>query len=248
MSEKGIPRKNGKEGVLERQTFVENLKKSIDWLKKDIYPYEIVKGNIENYIGTAKIPVGIAGPLWIHGDHANGEFYIPLATTEGSLVASYNRGMSVIKMSGGCNVKIFEDAMHRAPMFRFKSLAEAENFTKWLKINEKILKEAAATTTSHGKLTKIDVYNLGRTVYVRFGFFTADAAGMNMVNLASYTICKKIKEIYPKWNAVESFHLASKFCSDKKYSQINVLKGRGKKVTAEVEIHREILKKVLRTT
>jgi hydroxymethylglutaryl-CoA reductase (NADPH) len=133
-------------------------------------------------------------------------------------------------------------------MFRFKSLTEAENFSQWLNENEEILKETAATTTRHGKLTEIDVYNLGRTVYVRFGFFTADAAGMNMVNLASYKICKKIKEVYPSWNAVESFHLASKFCSDKKYSQINILKGRGKKVTAEVEISREIRNDVLRTT
>jgi hydroxymethylglutaryl-CoA reductase (NADPH) len=133
-------------------------------------------------------------------------------------------------------------------MFRFKSLLDAKRFTDWLKNNEDILKETAATTTSHGKLTKVDIYNLGRTVYVRFGFFTGDAAGMNMVNLASYTICKKIKEIYPYWDTIESFHLASKFCSDKKYSQINILKGRGKKVTAEVEIHRDTLKDVLRTT
>jgi hydroxymethylglutaryl-CoA reductase (NADPH) len=110
------------------------------------------------------------------------------------------------------------------------------------------MKEAASKTTSHGKLNDIDIYNLGRTVYVRFGFFTADAAGMNMVNLASYAICKKIQSTYPYWNAVESFHLASKFCSDKKYSQINVLKGRGKKVTAEVEINKEVLENVLRTT
>lgn len=246
--QKSIPRKSGGEGVFERQKFIEKLGNNIEWIKKDIYPPEKVKGNIENYIGLAKIPVGLAGPLLINGDHAQGEFYIPLATTEGSLVASYNRGMSVIKKSGGCKVKIFDNGMHRAPMFRFDSLLEAEKFTKWLKNNEDIMREAASKTTSHGRLTDIDIYNLGRTVYVRFGFFTADAAGMNMVNLASYAICKKIRNIYPNWNAVVSFHLASKFCSDKKYSQINILKGRGKKITAEVEIHKDVLEKVLRTT
>ncbi len=243
-----VPRIDGEEGILERQKFIENMGTNIDWLKKDLYSHEIVKGNIENYFGTVKIPIGLAGPLLVHGDHAEGEFYIPLATTEGSLVASYNRGMAIIRMSGGCNVKVFEDGMHRAPTFRFKTLLDAEKFIEWLKNNKDSMEKAAATTTKHGKLTNVDIYNLGRSVYVRFGFYTGDAAGQNMVNLASYAICKSIQNSYPNWSAVESFYLSSKFCSDKKYSQINILKGRGKKVTAEVEISREVLNKMLRTT
>ncbi|MBD3197003.1 MAG: hydroxymethylglutaryl-CoA reductase [Candidatus Lokiarchaeota archaeon] len=246
-TEKTIPRTDGEKGIQERQEFIENFDNEIEWLKKSSYPYEMVKGNIENYFGVAKVPVGLAGPLLINGDYAKGEFFIPLATTEGSLVASYNRGMTVIKQCGGCNVKIFDDGMHRAPMFRFDSLIEAEKFSKWLRSNKKIMKDVAASTTSHGKLVDVDIYNLGRTVYVRFGFYTADAAGMNMVNLASYKICKEIRKNYPNWDRIESFHLASKFCSDKKYSQINILKGRGKKVTAEVEISKEILESKLRT-
>jgi len=243
-----LSRGNEEKDVADRQLFVEEMGTGIDWIKRDLYPADAVKGNIENYIGVAKVPIGIAGPLPINGDHARGEFYIPLATTEGSLVASYNRGMMVIRESGGCRVKIFEDHMQRAPVFRFSSLAEAERFTRWLEDNRDIVDAAVGKTTSHGKLVDIDIFNLARNVYVRFGFYTGDAAGQNMVNLATSRICQDIKESYPGWEAVESFNLASKFCSDKKYSQVNVLKSRGKKVSAEVEIPDTVLQERLRTT
>ncbi len=243
-----VSRGSEEKDILERQGFVEEMGTSIDWIKRDLYPPDMVKGNIENYIGVAKIPVGLAGPLLIHGDHAQGDFFIPLATTEGSLVASYNRGMRVIGESGGCRVKIFEDHMQRAPVFRFTSLEEAERFTRWLEANRDIMDKAVSKTTSHGRLTDVDIFNLARNVYVRFGFHTGDAAGQNMVNLATSKICRYIKESYPGWDAVESFNLASKFCSDKKYSQINVLKSRGKKVSAEVEIPDAVLRERLRTT
>jgi hydroxymethylglutaryl-CoA reductase (NADPH) len=243
-----LPRGYEEKDILERQGFVEEMGISIDWIKRDLYPADMVKGNIENYIGVAKIPIGLAGPLLINGDHARGEFYIPLATTEGSLVASYNRGMRVIRESGGCRVKIFEDHMQRAPVFRFTSLEAAERFTRWLEDNRDIMERAVGKTTSHGKLTDVDIFNLARNVYVRFGFHTADAAGQNMVNLATHQICRDIKESYPDWDTVESFNLASKFCSDKKYSQVNVLKSRGKKVSAEVVIPDAVLRERLRTT
>ncbi|MBN2027531.1 MAG: hydroxymethylglutaryl-CoA reductase [Actinobacteria bacterium] len=234
--------------VLDRQLFAEELGADIEWIKKSPYPAEMVENNIENYIGTAQLPIGVAGPLLIQGDHAQGEFYVPLATTEGSLVASYNRGMRVIRESGGCRAKIFEDHMERAPVFRFTSLAEAEKFSAWLGNNRGIMDEAVSKTTSHGTLSQVDIFNLGRNVYVRFGFHTGDAAGQNMVNLATSQICRDIAEAYPGWSELESFNLASKFCSDKKYSQINVLKSRGKKVTAEVEIPDSVLRERLRTT
>lgn len=234
--------------VAERQRFVEELGAGIEWIKRDLYPNDAVKGNVENYIGTAKVPIGIAGPLLIHGDYAQGSFHVPLATTEGSLVASYNRGMRVIRESGGCRAKVFEDHMQRAPMFRFASLAEAEKFTRWLDGNRDVMAVSVSKTTSHGKLTDVDVFNLGRNVYVRFGFHTGDAAGQNMVNTATYQMCNDIRDSYPDWEAVESFNLSSKFCTDKKHSQVNVLKSRGKKVTAEVEIPEAVLEELLRTT
>jgi len=243
-----ISRGDQERDILDRQAFVEETGTSIDWIKKSPYPADAVKNNIENYLGTAKVPIGLAGPLLIHGDHAQGEFYVPLATTEGSLVASYNRGMRVIRESGGCRTKIFEDHMQRAPVFRFTSMQEADNFTRWLEDNRDIMHQAVSKATSHGKLTEVDVFNLGRNVYVRFGFSTGDAAGQNMVNLATHQICLDIRDAYPRWGEVVSFNLASKFCSDKKYSQVNVLKSRGKKVSAEVEIPDAVLRERLRTT
>ncbi len=166
-----VSRGSGDEDVRERQRFVVESGASIDWIAKDPYPADAVKNNIENYIGTAKVPVGLAGPLLIHGDHADGEFYVPLATTEGSLVASYNRGMRVIGESGGCRVKVFEDHMERAPVFRFTSLDAAEDFTRWLARQPGRHGERRRKTTSHGRLSDVDVFNLGRNVYVRFGLY-----------------------------------------------------------------------------
>lgn len=247
-AQRQVSRGSGDEDVRERQRFVTESGASIDWIAKDPYPADAVKNNIENYIGTAKVPIGLAGPLLIHGDHADGEFYVPLATTEGSLVASYNRGMRVIGESGGCRIKVFEDHMERAPVFRFTSLDAAEDFTRWLGENRAFMENAVGKTTSHGRLSEVDVFNLGRNVYVRFGLYTGDAAGQNMVNLATSQICRDIREAYPRSGEVESFNLASKFCSDKKHSQINVLKSRGKKVSAEVEIPDTVLAERLRTT
>lgn len=243
-----VPRGSGEGDMRARQSLVEGMGVGIDCIKSDPYAAETVKGNIENYLGTVRLPVGLAGPLLIHGDHARGEFYVPLATTEGSLVASYNRGMRVIRECGGCRVKVFEDHMQRAPVFRFSSLDAAERFTRWLEGSREVMRGAVREATSHGRLCDVDVYNLGRNVYVRFGFSTGDAAGQNMVNLATSRICAAIRDAYPDWSEIESFNLASKFCSDKKYSQVNVLKSRGKKVTAEVEIPDEVLGGLLRTT
>ncbi len=234
--------------VLERQRYLEEKGLSIEWLKRDSYPGGSVKGNIENYLGTARVPVGLAGPLLIEGAHARGSFDIPLATTEGSLVASYNRGMRVIRESGGCRAAVFSDHMQRAPMFRFDSLEGARRFTDWLRENRSALEASASKTTKHGRLTDIDTYNLGRNVYVRFGFHTGDAAGQNMVNAATYQVCLDIRESYPGADEIESFNLSSKFCTDKKYSRVNVLKSRGKKVTAEVDIPAAVLEDRLRTS
>lgn len=243
-----LNRGSSPEDMEARLDFLEERGAPTEWIRRDAYPADAVRGNIENYIGTARVPLGIAGPLPVKGDHADGEFYIPLATTEGSLVASFNRGMRVVRESGGCAAKVFEDHMQRAPAFRFDSLSGAERFARWLEENRALLEESARRTTRHGRLSDVDVYNLGRNVYVRFGFFTADAAGQNMVNLASHQICRDIRDRYPHWDEVEEFKLSSKFCTDKKVSQVNVLKSRGKKVTAEVIVPEEVLAERLRAT
>lgn len=243
-----IPRDNGARGVLERRQALLDHGKKIHWISKNEYPVSAVQGNIENYIGNVSVPLGIAGPLLIKGDHAQGQFMVPMATSEGTLVASYSRGMAIIRESGGCFAKIHEEGMQRAPVFRFKNLKATALFSTWIREVFPQLKEVAGKTTSHGCLTEIDIYEFGRLVVLRLVFHTQDAAGQNMVNLASYEICRFISKACPHWNEIDTFHLASGFCSDKKYSSMNILKTRGKKVTAEAMIPEELIKKTLRST
>src|SRR5512145_502541 len=147
---------------------------------------EAMKKNIENPIGAIQIPVGVAGPLKINGEHAEGEFYVPLATSEGALIASVNRGCSTITQSGGANVRIIDDKMTRAPAIKAESVIEAIEIKKWIENNFTELKKAAEVTTRHGKLLKIDpIVVVGRYLYPRFVYSTGDSMGMNMVTIAT---------------------------------------------------------------
>src|SRR3954449_7316301 len=116
------------------------------------------QGNIENFVGAAQVPIGLAGPLLVDGEHARGEFYVPLATAEGTLVASYNRGMKLLREAGGVKTTILDDAMQRAPAFVFDTAREARAFGEWLSANFDEIKSAAETTTRSGKLRDIEQY------------------------------------------------------------------------------------------
>ena len=143
-------------------------------------------GNIENFIGVAQVPIGLAGPLLVNGEHAKGAFYVPLATTEGTLVASYNRGMRVLKEAGGVKVTVVDDVMQRAPVFVFEDARQALTFGHWIVDNFSDIKTQAETTTSVGKLRNIEQYAAARMRYLRFNFTTGDAAGQNMVGKACF--------------------------------------------------------------
>lgn len=202
------------------------------------------KKNIENPIGTIQIPLGVVGPVKINGEYADGIFYIPLATSEGALLASVNRGCSVIRKSGGANVRIFSDKMTRAPVIKTNSIVESLEIKKWIENNFDELKEIAESTTSHGKLIKIDpIIVIGSYVYPRFSYSTGDSMGMNMVTIATEKVLEKLTE---ETNA-QIIALSGNVCVDKKSSYINLIEGRGKSVTAEVLIHEEIVNKTLKT-
>ena len=206
---------------------------------------DALKRNIENPIGTIQIPVGIAGPLEVHGEHANGDFYVPLATTEGALVASVNRGFSVIKASGGSTARIIDDKMTRAPVIKTESVTEALKIKEWIKNHFIELKEAAESTTRHGKLVKIDpVVVVGKYVYPRFVYTTGDSMGMNMVTIATETAL----EILIKNTSAHVITLSGNLCVDKKPSSLNLIEGRGKTIVAEINIPREVVEKKLKTT
>ncbi len=202
----------------------------------------VLQGNIENFVGVAQVPIGLAGPLLINGEHAKGEFFVPLATTEGTLVASYNRGMKLLRESGGVTTTVVDDAMQRAPVFVFQSAREARDFGMWIKENFNEIKAKAETTTSVGKLRDIQQFPASRFLYLRFNFTTGDAAGQNMVGKATKAAGDWIQTVYPN---IERYQLEGSFATDKKTSFVNTLHTRGKKVVAEATIPAEKLKEIM---
>lgn len=203
----------------------------------------LTRGNIENFTGVAQIPLGFAGPLRVNGEHAQGEFLIPLATTEGTLVASYSRGMKVLNLAGGVTCTISGDCMQRAPVFIFDSAREARAFREWVEAHLAEIRNEAEATSHVAKLLYIDPYLSNRFAYLRFNFATGDAAGQNMVGRATYAACGWILDHAPD---VRRFYLESNFATDKKASHVNVMRTRGKRVTAEATIPRHVLREHLR--
>jgi hydroxymethylglutaryl-CoA reductase (NADPH) len=223
-----------------RQKFIESKTGvNLHHVKQYSFDPGILPGNIEHFTGVAQVPFGIAGPLRVNGEHANGDFYVPLATTEGTLVASYNRGMKITRMSGGITVTISDDAMQRAPVFIFKNAREARDFGLWLNDHFLEIKAQAETTTKIGKLVIIERYHAGRYMYLRFDYTTGDAAGQNMTGKATFMACEWIRSHY---EPAKVYILDSNFATDKKASMINILKTRGKRVTAEVTIPEAIVR------
>jgi hydroxymethylglutaryl-CoA reductase (NADPH) len=198
----------------------------------------LVQGNIENFSGVAQIPLGFAGPLHINGEHAQGDFLIPLCTTEGTLVASYNRGIKLLNLCGGVTTSVVGDAMQRAPVFVFENARRARDFVKWVFDNYDKIREEAETTSSVAKLTNIDPYLASKFAFLRFNYTTGDAAGQNMVGRATFVACSWIMDNFP---GIQHFYLESNFATDKKASQINIMRTRGKRVTAEAVIKRSVL-------
>jgi hydroxymethylglutaryl-CoA reductase (NADPH) len=201
------------------------------------------KGNIENFIGVAQVPIGLAGPLLVNGEQANGHFYIPMATTEGTLVASYNRGMKLVTEAGGVMCTVMDDAMQRTPIFVFEDARMARKFGLWVEINFAKIKEKAEETTAIGQLIKIEQHFVGKLVWLRFNFATGDAAGQNMVTKATHKACYWMLE--QSIEGLEHFAMSGNFDTDKKHSHLNTLHGRGKKVIAEITIPAELLKNIM---
>ena len=205
---------------------------------------DVLSGNVEQFLGVAQVPIGLAGPLLVNGEHAQGEFYVPLATAEGTLVASYNRGMRLLYECGGVTTTIMDDRMQRAPAFLFNSAREAREFGEWLRENFDRIKEVAESTTRSGKLIEIEQYSASRMLFTRFDYTTGDAAGQNLTGKATQAACLWIKEQYP---SIEHFFLESNFATDKKSSQVNMLRSRGKRVVAEAVITNDVIHRVMRS-
>jgi hydroxymethylglutaryl-CoA reductase (NADPH) len=203
-----------------------------------------LSGNVEQFVGVAQVPIGLAGPLLVNGEHAQGEFYVPLATAEGTLVASYNRGMRLLHEAGGVTTTIMADHMQRAPAFLFESAREARAFGEWLTEHFDEIKAAAEATTRSGRLIEIEQYSAGRILYTRFNYTTGDAAGQNLTGKATQAACRWI---VAQNQTIERYFLESNFATDKKSSQVNMLRTRGKRVIAEATIPNDLFRSVMRS-
>lgn len=217
---------------LEEKTGVE-----LEHVPEYSFDAHVGEGNIENFVGVAQMPLGIAGPVKINGEHADGEYPIPLATTEGTLVASYSRGMKAINMAGGATTTVVDDRMNRAPVFVFENAREARRFREWVFDNYDTVKKKAEQTSSVAELVEIEDYMTNNLANLRFSYHTGDAAGQNMVGKATFAACNWILQQYPGY--VENFYLEGNFATDKKASKVNDMKTRGKRVTAEVTLDKK---------
>jgi hydroxymethylglutaryl-CoA reductase (NADPH) len=203
----------------------------------------VSRGNIENFTGTVQVPLGIAGPLTLVGEHAKGDFYIPMATTEGTLVASYSRGMRVISECGGVRTTVVKHSMQRAPVFLFDNALEAREFGKWLEANLDSIRGVVKTSSSTGRLTEIEQYIVANMMYTRFCYTTGDAAGQNMTGKATLFACEWIRANHP---LKPRYILSGNIDTDKKHSMMNMIQTRGKRVIAEFVLKRDVAKELLR--
>ena len=200
--------------------------------------------NIENALGAAQVPMGVVGPVEIDGGAVGGERYLPLATTEGALVASVNRGCAAIGAADGATARVLQNAMTRAPVFRVADVGEAGTVASWARDNLDALAEAAEATTGHGELREVTPYVVGDSVFLRFAYDTKDAMGMNMATIATEAACDVVEAETP----AELVALSGNLCSDKKPAAVNSVEGRGRTVAADVEIPGDVVESYFDTT
>ncbi len=205
-----------------------------------------LQGNIENLIGFARLPIGVIGPLRVNGIHAHGDFYVPLATTEGALVASYNRGATLLSRAGGAAVLCLTESVARAPCFVFETLAQVGVFLAWVLPQFDALKDVVAATSRHCRLLDLRTAITGREVHLIFEFTTGDASGQNMTTFATQAICNKLLEGSPV--RPERWYLEGNLSGDKKATMLSFTYVRGKKVVAEAILPRALIQRILRVT
>jgi hydroxymethylglutaryl-CoA reductase (NADPH) len=210
------------------------------------FEIETFDSNIENYIGVTQMPLGVAGPLRVNGMFASDDYMIPLSTTEAALVASYHRGSMLITAAGGCSSAVLGESVSRAPGFSFKNILDTGLFTTWvLQLKEKFEK-LIGESSNYCKLQDLKINIEGNHVYLICDYFTADAAGQNMVTFATQTIYDYILQNSPV--TIEYSFIEANMSGDKKASGQSFQSLRGKKVVAEVLLSEVLIKKYLHTT
>ncbi|HEX4956254.1 MAG TPA: hydroxymethylglutaryl-CoA reductase [Thermoanaerobaculia bacterium] len=207
-------------------------------------PAEQMRGNVENPIGAAQVPLGVAGPLLVRGEAVDEVVYVPLATNEGVLVRSYERGMVAITRSGGAQTRVLRDENRVTPVFVCRNVATATELARWLPEQIEELRREAEATTRHGRLLRVETLVSGRHVLVSFAYTTGDAHGMNMIVKASHAACQWIE----RTGRAERYLILSGACGEKRPGGALFAGGKGKSVTAGVTLPRRVLKAVLGVT
>ncbi|MDX1403770.1 MAG: hydroxymethylglutaryl-CoA reductase [Woeseiaceae bacterium] len=207
---------------------------------------ETYRNNIESYIGTISVPLGLAGPLRVHGAKGPREYRVPLATTEAALVASYNRGARLITAAGGCSARVVDEAVSRTPLFAFSNLVEASEFVEFVESRTASFSDIVAGVTSHGRLIDVHCLLEGNNVYLDLRFKTGDASGQNMVTFAADAICKALLQQSPI--APRYWFLEANVSGDKKATAKSLAGVRGKRVIAEVTLPGKLVEEQLHTT
>jgi len=214
-----------------------------EWTRGQLASFD---GNIENCVGSVKLPLGLAGPLRVNGLFAQGDYPIPLATSEAALVASYHRGACLISAGGGCTAMLLYQALNRSPAFAFDSIISAGRFVAWAMESFGQFQQVADATTRHGKLVDVGTTVEGNHVYLNFEFTTGDASGQNMVTIATQAICDFISSTCPV--TIQRLYVEGNLSGDKKASAQAYTSVRGRKVSAEITLAPDLLKKHLRAT
>ncbi len=204
----------------------------------------VSRKNCENLIGVAQIPMGVVGPVTVRGRHMDGDVYVPLATTEGALVASVNRGCAAIRASGGARVFVEDVGMTRAPVFRSSGIDENLRFLGWVREHEEQLKRVTEATSRHLRLAEVKPFVIGTSIFLRFRFESGDAMGMNMATIACDRV---VRELIEPETGVACVALSGNYCVDKKPAAVNFLEGRGKRIHAEVVLPEAVLRDCLKT-
>jgi len=237
-------RGKSKGDVEERRKAVEEYSGAkLDCISSFTFDPKAAERNIENMIGAVQVPLGFAGPLKVCGDHAQGEFLVPMATTEGALLATVSRGCSALTAAGGVNALVIKDEMTRAPVFRVRDIAHGREVAGWVEEHFQEVKQRAEATTKHGKLLSAKPFVTGRSLFIRFAYDTGDAMGMNMATIATQAASELIQE----GTGAVLISVSGNLCTDKKPSGVDFILGRGKLVLADALIPREVVEEKLRS-
>lgn len=220
---------------------------TLDDIRLDV---RTLPGNIENVVGSVEVPVGLAGPLLFDGAHVRGRITAPLATTEGTLVASAARGARAITRAGGVRTQVISQRMSRAPMYEFTDIRAAARFARWVDFNLPEINRQVGLVSQHARLAEVWPLQIGRTVHLRFSYETADAAGQNMTTACTWQACRWITEeiAHVPGLAPRRFFIEANASGDKKANYLSIIAGRGIRVTAECLLDRQTVRDVLKTT